>query len=80
MASSFWAAIATIAIVAIVCSTLVKLIRGNGHGGKRNKDLEADMAKLEGDLDDALERIAVLEKIVTDGKHSLRREIDDLAG
>ncbi len=78
MASTFWIAIAAIAIVSVVCSTLVKLIRGE-RGGKRVRELEADLGKLENDLEDALERIVVLEKIVTDGKHNLRREIDDLA-
>ena len=77
MASSFWAFIGAIVIVAIICDTIVKLAKG---GGKKNKALEADLAKLESDLDEALERIQVLEKIVTDGKHTLRLEIDDLAG
>lgn len=78
MASSFWIAIAAIAIVSVICSTLVKMTRG-GKSNKRTRELEADLAKVEADLEDALERIVVLEKIVTDGKHTLRREIDDLA-
>ena len=76
MGSTFWAFIATIVIVAIICDTIVKLAKG---GGKKTKVLEADLAKVESDLEEAMERIEVLEKIVTDGKHSLRREIDDLA-
>lgn len=78
MASTFWVAIAVICIVSIICSTIVKLAKGPKRS-KKYRDLEGDLAKLEGDLDEALERIQVLEKIVTDGKHSLRREIDDLA-
>ena len=78
MPSTFWIAIAAIAIVSVVCRTLVKMT-GNNRGSKRTRELEADLGKLESDLEDALERIVVLEKIVTDGKHNLRREIDDLA-
>ena len=48
MASSFWAFIGAIVIVAIICDTIVKLAKG---GGKKNKALEADIAKLESDLD-----------------------------
>ncbi len=78
MASTFWVAIAVISVVSIICSTLVKLAKGP-RKGKKYRDLETDLAKIESELEEALERIVVLEKIVTDGKHSLRREIDDLA-
>lgn len=78
MASTFWVAIAIIAVVSIVSNAVVKVFSG-AKGGKRTKHLEADLARLENDLDEALERIVVLEKIVTDEKHSLRREINDLA-
>ena len=74
-----WTSIAVIAVVAIICKAIVSITSG---GGKRRhtKALEEDIFRLETDLDDAVQRIIVLEKIVTDGKHTLRREIDDLAG
>lgn len=78
MASSMWIMITLIVVVSVICNTIVKLAKGPRRG-KQHQALEADLAKLESDLDEALERIIVLEKIVTDGKHSLRREIDDLA-
>lgn len=76
---SMWTSIAIIAVVAIIARSVVAITTGR-NSGKRSKALEQDIARLENDLDDAMERIVVLEKIVTDGKHSLRREIDDLAG
>jgi len=76
---SMWTSIAVIAIVAIVCQAISRIF-GGGRGTKRSRALQEDFSKLEGDLEDAIDRIIVLEKIVTDGKHSLRRDIDDLAG
>jgi hypothetical protein len=76
---SMWTSIALIAVVAIISNAVVSIVRGRS-GGKKNRAFKDDITRLENDLDDALERIIVLEKIVTDGKHSLRREIDDLAG
>lgn len=77
--ASMWTSIAIIAVVAIIAKSVVAITRGRS-GGKLNGELKADIQRLENDLDDAMERIIVLEKIVTDGKYSLRREIDDLAG
>ncbi len=81
MGSTFWIAIAVIAVVSIIGNTIVKIIHGaKSSGGKaRFKNVEADLAALEADLADARDRIAVLEKIVTDEKYNLSREIDDLA-
>lgn len=76
---SMWTSIAIVAVVAIIANMVVSLVRG-GKSKKHSKALEDDLARLESDLDDAMQRIIVLEKIVTDGKHSLSREIDDLAG
>ncbi|MFT5102154.1 MAG: hypothetical protein ACI9HY_004290 [Planctomycetaceae bacterium] len=75
-----WTSIAVIAIVAIVCQAVSKIFGGGRGSTKRSPALQEDFSKLEGDLEDAIDRIIVLEKIVTDGKHSLRRDIDDLAG
>jgi hypothetical protein len=66
---------------------IVRIIRagkgsGAGGGGKgltaKVKDLESDLAEVEQDLDDARARIEVLEKIVTDDRHDLRKQIDGL--
>ncbi|MFT4798291.1 MAG: hypothetical protein ACJAYE_002671 [Candidatus Azotimanducaceae bacterium] len=74
-----WTSIAVIAVVAIICRAVVSITSGRGNR-RHAKGHEEDIAKLESDLDDAVQRIIVLEKIVTDGKHTLRREIDDLVG
>ncbi len=42
------------------------------------EQLEADIESLEIDLDDAKNRIEVLEKIVTDEKYDLGKKIDQL--
>tara|TARA_R110002072_G_scaffold1598_3_gene13544 strand:- start:2625 stop:2858 length:234 start_codon:yes stop_codon:yes gene_type:complete len=74
-----WTSIALIAIVAIVSQSVMRLYGGQG-GRKQTRGLQEDLSRLEGDLEDAIDRIIVLEKIVTDGKHSLSRDIDNLAG
>jgi hypothetical protein len=58
---------------------LVKIIRGHPGSPKRLDELETDLATLEQDLVDARERIIVLEKIVTDQKYDLGKQIDELA-
>jgi len=82
MASSFWTVIGLIAVVAIIGRTIVAIIKASNSGGKfkpRMTDLEEQVHDLESDLQDARQRIEVLEKIVTDQKYDLGREIDDLA-
>ncbi len=82
MASSFWTVIGVIAVVAIIGRTIVAIIKASNSGGKfkpRMTDLEEQVHDLESDLQDARQRIEVLEKIVTDQKYDLGREIDDLA-
>ena len=82
MVSSMWIAIGVIAVVAITGRTIVAIIKASGAGGKfktRLQDLEEQVQDLENDLLDARYRIEVLEKIVTDGKYDLGRQIDNLA-
>ena len=83
MASSFWVAIAVIATCAIITNGVVKIIKAAKSSGKAGNqklvDLEADLESLQADLDDARQRIEVLEKIVTDEKYDLGKKIDDLA-
>lgn len=82
MASPMWVAIGAIAICAIIGKTLVKIITASNSGGKfstRVDDLEEQVNDLADELTDARQRIEVLEKIVTDQKYDLGRQIDDLA-
>ena len=82
--SSFWLFLTIIVVVAIVSNALVKLKKSSRMGDtkesrQRVKDLEIDMSALEEELEDARHRIAVLEKIVTDNRFDLGKQIDDLA-
>ena len=90
MFNSFWAFRGIIIVVSIVADAVVKVVKSSRSGAGSNSsshkaliaridDLEADVTDLEQDLEDARERIVVLEKIVTDGKYNLGKEIDDLA-
>ncbi len=84
MATSFWGFLAIIIVFAVIGDSVVKIVRVSKSGGskasdKRLDDLESDMASMEQDLEDARERIVVLEKIVTDDKYNLGKQIDDLA-
>lgn len=63
---------------------IVRIIRA-GKGSTQSKqletridDLETDLAAVEQDLEEARNRIVVLEKIVTDDRGNLRKKIDDL--
>ena len=83
--SSFWLFLTIIVVVAIVTNAIVKLKKKSSRSSdskesnQRLKDLEIDMSALEEDLEDARQRIAVLEKIVTDNRFDLGKQIDDLA-
>ena len=79
--TTFWVAIAVIAVAAILGNTVLEIIKASGSGGKfkpRIEGLEAQVHDLESDLLDARHRVEVLEKIVTSQKYDLGREIDDL--
>ena len=83
MASTFWMGITAIVVVAIISDTIVKIIKaaksGGGKYAERVQDLEAEVVGLRADIDEYRQRIEVLEKIVTDQKYDLVRQIDDLA-
>jgi 5-bromo-4-chloroindolyl phosphate hydrolysis protein len=81
---SGWVIVGIIVVCAIIIDGVVKIIKAAKSGGgkdvnKKFGDLEADLATFEQDLDDARQRIEVLEKIVTDEKYDLGKKIDDLA-
>ena len=66
----------------IIGNTIVKLVQTSRSGSRfdtRVADLEQQVDDLAGDLKDARQRIEVLEKIVTDQRYDLGRQIDDLA-
>jgi phage shock protein B len=66
-----------IAIVAIVCWAIVKLVNGprdkkfNKQDTQKNTELEQHVLRLQ-------DRIETLEKIVTDDKYDLNRQFNDL--
>ena len=75
-----------IAIIAVTFSGIVQIIKVSktASGSKklleRIDSLETDLGESEQLLEDAVARIEVLERIVTDDKYSLGEEIDSLAG
>ena len=84
MASPVWFYIFALFTILVIINGVVKIIKASK--GSRSKEMqntvdemEDDLAKVEQDLEDARNRIEVLEKIVTDDKRNLSREIDDLA-
>ena len=83
MGSSFWIAIGAIAITAILVRGIVSIVAvsrsPSRKASERIEDLETQVDKLEDDLSDAVERIKVLEAIVTDKRFDLKQQIDDLA-
>ena len=83
MAASFWAVIGVICVVAILTDGVVKIVKAAKSGGGKYRDRVEDLEDMVHDLSEELKeargRIEVLEKIVTDQKYDLGREIDDLA-
>lgn len=84
MNSSMWVAIGVIAVATIVGKTIVSIIEikganPDGYFKPGNEGLQQQLHDLKSDLQDARHRIEVLEKIVTNQKFDLAREIDDLA-
>ena len=70
---SLWTAIALIAIASIVASAWRH--KGSRQDSKRIQELNERVDSLERDLG---ERIATLERIVTDSKENLKRQFDYL--
>ena len=65
-----------VCIVAIVCTadTIQKIYKARAAKQENDSDTDETLAK----LDQIEERIRVLERIVTESKHDLRREINKL--
>ena len=83
MPSTIWVGIFIVIALSVIINGVVKIIKASGSGGSKAVKAKLDslgdsVTSIEQDLEDARERIEVLEKIVTDDKHNLSREIDDL--
>ena len=81
----FWTALMIVSIVGIIAGSIVTIVQlGSSSGGKGMRQkigaLEQHLNELEAELEDARNRVVVLERIVTDDKSDLSRQIDDLAG
>ena len=75
----------SVILFAVLMDGVVKIIHAaKAPGGKKQNarfgDIDSTVAELEEEIDDLRERIQVLEKIITDEKHQLDREIRNLAG
>ena len=82
MASAFWIALGVVASIAVIAEMVVRIVRTTRGGGSMKaqvSDLEQRLDDLDADLARARQRIEVLEKIVTDQKYDLGRQIDGLA-
>ncbi|MFP6807374.1 MAG: hypothetical protein VB957_09345 [Pseudomonadales bacterium] len=83
MSFTFYTVVGVIAVCYILMKGVVEIIKvAKGSGKVANKKIDefgTDLASLEQDLEDARQRIEVLEKIVTDEKYDLKKKIDDLA-
>lgn len=70
-----------VAIVAIICWAIVSLSK-NRSPSKKSKTFEGPLqsqnTQMQKELEFMAERIAVLEKIVTDEKYQLNKEFDSL--
>lgn len=82
MGSTFWIVIGVISVVAIITDARVKMAKASRSGTGFNErvcDLEEELHDLKTELSESRQRIEVLERIVTDEKIDLGRQIDDLA-
>ena len=79
--STFWIFLTIIVGLSVIGDFVVKIVKASKHkhGSKELNDLESAIAVMEQDLEDARSRIEVLEKIVTDDKYQLNKDINDLA-
>ena len=71
---SMWTAIVLIVAIAIAADAWVKIQRAKAKKAVNDEDAEAMQAR----IDTLEDRIQVLERIVTEDKHDLRREISRL--
>ena len=68
-----------IAIVAIICWTIVSLVDSRKAKNKNKQTKPADNSAMYARMDEMRARIETLEKIVTDEKYDLHRQFDELS-
>lgn len=69
--------ITAVAIVAIICWAIVELTNGP-RGKKKDKAEKGQNDALKQEVEALKDRVATLEKIVTDEKYSLNKEFENL--
>lgn len=70
-----------IGLIWVIGDAIVNIIKASKGGKKAQQqtaELQQNITDLEDELLDVRERVQVLEKIVTDDKHQLNREINNL--
>lgn len=78
--------IGAIIIIAVFFAGVVNIIKAAKMSGgskkqrSRFEDLEADLENLETESEELRARVEVLEKIVTDDKYQLNKDLRNLAG
>ena len=71
--------ITAIAIVGIICWTIVSLVDSRKYKQKTKSIKNQDSNELHGRIDQMQARIETLEKIVTDEQYDLKRELNALS-
>ncbi len=83
--NSFWIFLMVIVGLSVIGDAVVKIVKASRTKLQSNEaeatiqELDSGIAELQQDLEDARARIEVLEKIVTDDKYQLNKDINDLA-
>ena len=69
-------------IVGLICWAIVEMTKGNKSASKKDRglisELQQEHEQLKAEIKTMAERLAVLEKIVTDEKYQLNKEFDSL--
>ena len=71
---NIWVAIVLIVAVVMIAETIQKVAKAKAQKRSGDAEIEGMSAR----IDELEERIRVLERIVTEDKHDLRREISNL--
>lgn len=71
---SMWGAVVAIVAIVMIAQTMQEFSRSRA----RKKSSDAGSGELQSRIDALEERVRVLERIVTEDKHDLRREINRL--
>jgi len=77
---NMWLAIVLIVAVVMIAETVKGVAKARANAGaKAQADAnEEEFSAMQGRIDELEERVRVLERIVTEDKHDLRREISNL--